>query len=362
MNIRELQKSLQKTMKMNMPLMSESEFATPGEIISTPAYDMNRILSGSLFKGLTGKTFTIFCGPEASYKSGMMAICVAALQKKGYLPVIIDAEGAWTKEWAQRWGIDTDNCLLPDPSPFIADAKRLVSQLIENKDTRKIVLVLDSIGGLIQDKVISDAVDGAPKGDVGGTAKEIKPLLKMIVHLCKSRESIAMASAHFYANTSGYGANEELGGGKYVKLAADIIVSLKKTKKLNKDKEIIGTVINAITLKNRLYPPFSEGIIDIDYVNGLNPYAGIFTRVNKDVESLAVRAGIVVKGGAWLTYGEEKFNGETAFLESINNNKPLRDKMLQDLELWLQKTGYSSTNEEVAAEAIAVEEAEVENE
>ena len=50
-------------------------------------------------------------------------------------------------------------------------------------------------------------------------------------------------------------------------------------------------------------------------------------------------------------------------LRKFKTNPKIIKKMLQDLELWLQKTGYSSTNEEVAAEAVAIEEEiEVENE
>ena len=60
----------------------------------TPAYGLNRVLSGSLYKGVYVGTHTGFVGPEASGKSSTMALFLANAQKKGYLPVVIDAEGA----------------------------------------------------------------------------------------------------------------------------------------------------------------------------------------------------------------------------------------------------------------------------
>ena len=56
--------------------------------------DLNRILSGSLFKSVQVGTHTGLVGPEASGKSSFMALLLADAQKKGYLPVVVDAEGA----------------------------------------------------------------------------------------------------------------------------------------------------------------------------------------------------------------------------------------------------------------------------
>jgi RecA/RadA recombinase len=55
---------------------------------------LNRILSGSLFKGIPEKTMTMLVGPEASFKSSFMCLSMANAQSMGYTPVIIDTEGA----------------------------------------------------------------------------------------------------------------------------------------------------------------------------------------------------------------------------------------------------------------------------
>jgi hypothetical protein len=55
---------------------------------------LNRILTGDLHKGLPEKTLTLLVGPEASFKSSFMALIMASAQKGGYLPIIVDTEGA----------------------------------------------------------------------------------------------------------------------------------------------------------------------------------------------------------------------------------------------------------------------------
>ena len=72
MSIQELKKRLQASCKgTHIALLSESDIATVKEFFPTPSLDLNRILTGSLFKGLASRTFTLIVGPEASFKSSL---------------------------------------------------------------------------------------------------------------------------------------------------------------------------------------------------------------------------------------------------------------------------------------------------
>jgi type IV secretory pathway VirB4 component len=74
-----------------MSVLGESQ---EGEFLNSTAMDLNRILSGTLNKSVKTLTHTGLVGPEASGKSSIMCLMLADAQKKGYLPVVIDAEGA----------------------------------------------------------------------------------------------------------------------------------------------------------------------------------------------------------------------------------------------------------------------------
>ena len=342
MSIQELKKRLQEKCKgSHISILYESDIATIKNFFPTPALDLNRILTGSLFKGLASRTLTLMVGPETSFKSSMMALCAAEAQKQGYTPIIIDTEGAWTSDFVERWGLDSKNIVYMY-EPIVEKVLLLLGQLIDAND-QNVCIIVDSIGGLESQKLIDDAVDGDVKADQGGLARKIKRMLKLILRITKGQDSIAMCSAHMYGSPGQYGPKEEIGGGKFVKLAPDTIIGLTKHKMIDKDKNVIGNTIKATTLKNRLYPPFNEAIIDINYVDGINRIAGMV--------DLAITAGFISKGGAWFTdtVTGEKYHGE------IKVNDAITEDMLKRLDDWVQNTGYSTINKNIEAAAALLE-------
>jgi len=343
MGLAELRDKIQKHSKgMHVSILSQSEIASNREVLYTPAYDLNRILSGSLFKGISNKTFTLFTGPEATGKSSFMCLCLAEAQKQGYTPIIIDTEGAWETNFVERWGMDADN-MLYIYTPWVDKVMVTLGQLIDSGD-QKLAVIIDSIGGLEKIKLVNDSVDGTPKADQGTLQKEIKRMLKMLLFVCKGQQSIAMAAGHYYGSPTSYGNTDEIGGGKFLKMAADVLVALKKyplyeNPNGNSRKEkgaILGNNIKAITLKNRYYPPFQEAVVSIDYRDGINSYAGML--------DLAIKAGLASIGGSWFTINGQKYQGSINALEGLKNDKEILGK----LDKFLEKTGYSTINENVA--------------
>jgi recombination protein RecA len=342
MSIGELRDRLQKASKgTHVSILSESTIATERNWFPTPSYDLNRILSGSLYRGIPSKCLALLVGPEASFKSSMMCLCAVEAQKQGYTVVVIDTEGAWTGDFVSRWGLDAEK-MIYIYTPWIDEIFVLLGDIITAKD-KKLCLVLDSLGGLEKLKLVKDSNDGKAKADQGMLQKEMKRMLKMILNICKGQDSSALMSGHYYGNPTGYGDAEQIGGGKFAKLAPDMIVSLKKTQLYEnptaaaKDRIVIGNQIRAITMKNRFAPPFQEATVQINYHDGINKYAGLV--------DMALTCDIIVKGGAWFTLpGGKKVQGEKAVLEAFAENP---DEILRQLEEIISKTGYSTTNEEL---------------
>jgi recombination protein RecA len=344
MSITDLKNRLQKNVKgTHIEILAESDIAIINTYLDGPSYDINRIISGSLFRGFPEKSVTCLVAPEGVFKSSLMAITAADAQRNGYTPVIIDTEGAFTDEFCRRWGIDTEN-IIYIYTIFVEKITTLLGDILDNQD-QKLFLVLDSLGGLESDKIIRDTTskDRVAKADQGGLARKIKRMLKMFVSVCKSQNSMGMFAGHWYGKPDSYGAAEEIGGGKYVRLAADIIIAMKKTPILKdpnaafKDKVVIGSAINACTLKNRFYPPFQETTVEINYKDGINKYAGLI--------DMALECGVVTKGGAWYTLPDEtKVHGMNKVTEWFSENP---DGILKDLEEALTHTGYSTTNKDI---------------
>jgi hypothetical protein len=113
---------------------------------------------------------------------------------------------------------------------------------------------------------------------------------------------------------------------------------LKKALIKDADKNITGNEITASTLKNRVYPPFQEATINIDYQKGIQPYAGLI--------DLGIKAGIITKGGSWYSYGDVKLGqGADKATESLKDYP----QVLEDINTWLETTKYSSVNENLKA-------------
>jgi recombination protein RecA len=314
-------------------ILSESEIATINNWYDTPCYDMNRITSGSLYKGFPEKSMVVLAGPEASFKSSMACLSMAQAQRAGYTCVLIDTEGAWEQGFCRRWGLDLSK-VIHLYTGWTEKVLEVVSNIQDSEEERYFI-VIDSLGKIDRKKMYDDALAGDPKADQGLLQKEIKKILKMLQDIVKVQNSNVFLTAHFYGNPAGgsYGIDvETLGGGKYLRLAPDIIYSFKKLKKLDDNKQIIGSLVKGICLKNRYAPPFQEFIVDIDYKHGVDK--------NANMVQLALDAGVIKQGGAWFTLPDgSKVQGM--------GNIEVNQSMLDEIEKYIQSSGYSSVNTEV---------------
>ncbi|KXB08915.1 hypothetical protein AKJ59_00160 [candidate division MSBL1 archaeon SCGC-AAA385M02] len=278
----------------------------------------------------------LLVGAETCFKSSMAALSLARAQEQGYQCIVLDSEGAWSSDFVQRWGIDPDNVIHSYVS-FVEQAIDVVGSLLDEEGP--FFIVLDSIGSLETKKLEEEAkAKGDVKNDMGQLQKRIKRLLKLLLSVAKSKNSTVLLTGHLYASQSMYGSPDEINGGRFVKLAPDIIISLKKSKifdGVTKDKKVIGNQIKAITTKNRFYPAFAETVVDIDYTNGVNRYSNL--------EKLAGEAGIIKRSGAWYT------NTKTGAKVQGNNKigELIDEETLQELEQYVQSTGYSTINKEM---------------
>lgn len=343
--------SIEQLKKLLLEKSKGSLISTVGEDVTrdwfvTPALDLNRILSGSLYKSVQSGCHVVLCGPEASGKSSFMALLLADAQKKGYLPIIIDAEGNWDRSFISRWGIDPENVLII-PSLWIEDIMVELARLIE-EGYEKMAIVVDSIGAIESRKLVDDGVAGDVKADQGTLQKKLKRMLKMLVGIAKFQDSVVFSAGHFYGNPTGYGSPEMLGGGKYYRLSADVIISLKKSaiyefpeeKTVAKKGHIIGNSITAATLKNRKHPPFLEATVEIDYKKGVNEFAGLI--------DIAFDMGLIkTKGAGWYEFDKLniKAQGKSNLINEVLVNH--KKEFLEIVEEYLKTTGYSNINKDL---------------
>lgn len=346
----ELQKSIKKAVKgAHVSVLSESDIAVNRFWIETPALDLNRILSGSLFKGIQSRNLLALVGPEHSMKSSMMVLCMAAAQKQGKKCIIIDTEGGVNDEFCRRWGLNPDETLYIY-TPWIHEVKSVIAQIKETGE-EDWVIGIDSVGGLDRYKSQVDALAGEPKADQGLLQKEIRGVLKLLLNICIGQNSIGIVNGHLYGKPSSVPMPDQIGGGKAMKLFPSILVTLKKEimhETSAKTSPVIGNKITATTVKNRIYPPYQKATVMLDYKNGLNELGGIM--------ELAIEAGLVDVAGSWYSYKNERLG--QGIINAMEGLKRFPD-ILKELDKWLETTGYSKVSTEVKEAVEIIEEEEV---
>ena len=184
MKLKDLKKRIEKNVKgVHVSVLADSNIAAERDWIQSPCYDLNRIISGSFYKGIPNKIVVAIVGPEASMKSSFMVLCMVEAQKQGYTPVIIDTEGGINNIFCERWGLDIDKCLYIY-TPWVEEVIALLGQLYhDDKKTPapKYIVGVDSIGNLKRKKVLKDAKEGKHKQDQGLLQKDLKTMYSLLL-------------------------------------------------------------------------------------------------------------------------------------------------------------------------------------
>jgi recombination protein RecA len=334
-----LQSGINKNVKgIHASVLADSDIATDRYWIKTPAMDLNRILSGSLNRGIQSRNLVGIVGPEHTFKSSFMMLCMSEAIKQGKKAVIIDTEGGLNAEFCARWGVDKEQVFYTY-TPFVSEVRSVLAQIRETGE-ENLIIGLDSVGGLDRKKQFDDAAKGEMKADQGLLQKEIRSMLKQFLNICIGQNSIGIATGHMYGKPSSVPMPDQVGGGKAMKLFPSILISLYKTSiyadKNDKKSAVIGSEIKASTLKNRYYPPFQTATVQMNYIEGIKPYAGML--------DLGLKADIVKKAGSWYSYGDERLGqGELNALEGLAEFP----EILDELDNWLADTGYSTVSKEI---------------
>ena len=341
----DLKDSINKKVKgVHVSVLADSDITSNRFYVKTPAYDLNRILSGSLYSGIPSRNLIAIVGPEHTMKSSFMVLCMAEAQKKGYKPVIIDTEGGITDEFCKRWGLDPEGVLYVY-TPWISEVKSIIAQIKDSGD-EEFIIGVDSVGGLDRLKSFDDAKAGLPKADQGLLQKEIRSTLKLLLNVCVVQNSVGIVCGHMYGMPSMIPMPDQIGGGKAMKLFPSIIISLKKAV-IKDGTDIVGSEITATTLKNRMYPPFQQAKVMLNYKDGIEPCAGLI--------ELGVEAGIIQKGGSWYSaQGERIGHGYEKAVKTLND----MPNIIEDIDNWLKNSGYSSINKQLEQANTLLEEAE----
>ncbi len=277
---------------------------------STGNHVLNKIISGSFYRGIPQGRLICFTGPAATGKSFLAGNCIREAQKEGALVVVLDSEQSLDDNFVANLGVDPTKNYLYSSVNTIPEAKRTVSKVLkgyreefgdDNPEALKVLIVLDSLDMLMTETEQDNFDKGVSKGDQGQRNKQLKQMLREFVNNIKRLNVSIIVTAQVYRN-------QDLLNGEGLWIVADAVrYSLSQIVMLTKLKLKVGGEVEGIRMKcegykTRFTKPFQTVTIEVPYDTGMNPYNGLL--------EVAIEMGVVEQKGAWCNFGEEKWNGK----------------------------------------------------
>lgn len=324
MKLHDVFKSLHK--ETGMDPIADSPFAKVKDFLSTNSLALNRICSGSVYKGIPQGRVTCLFGENSSGKSLIAYMTAINALKEGKIDhvVIIDSEGGVLNKTFEDSGIDLSRIQYM-PVKSVEDCSVKMTKLYNmfdqchaeyladpdnNEDIRALV-ILDSFGALTAEKQLKDALDKDKMvADQGISAKMRNALIRGLMMKVVTSNVGLICINHTYSGPEMFPSKiKNMSGGEGVKYASHLIVQCEKllikaaddtfltgseTEDVDKLKGFYkGNKLKFFTVKNRTVAPGYNTTVYIDFKNGLSKYDGLVEDAIKFGFLEEVRGGYV---------------------------------------------------------------------
>lgn len=328
MSFDEVYAKLSKKTKDRLKLASE----ITREILPTASVKLNKDLGGGFGKGRQ----TVVWGNKSAGKTSMLLQTIADAQKRGDVCAWVDAEGTYDAEWATGLGVDNEKLIMSESKSIDA----VTADVIDFMNAEIDLVIVDSISALIPstyfEKDGSDEMKQGLEGtkQIGTVSKELAVAVNKFNYANKSTALVLISQLR--NKIGSYGAMADMVGGEAMKFFSSTIVKLWSS--ASEKEQIVGEVtrgdriikkpvgrpVNYTITYNKLGPPNLTGSYDFYY-------AGDNIGIDQvgEIVDLAEEAGVIHKGGAWYSYGDQKFQGRAKMVEYLKDNVAIREEIEQ---------------------------------
>ncbi|MES1241466.1 MAG: recombinase RecA [Acidobacteriota bacterium] len=261
-----------------------------------------------------GRVVEVF-GPESSGKTTLALSVVAQAQKRGGVAAFIDAEHALDAEYARKLGVDIDNLLVSQPDSG-EQALEIAEMLVRSNAVD--VLVVDSVAALVPKAELEGEMGDS---HVGLQARLMSQALrKLTAIVAKSRTCMIFINQIREKIGVMFGNPETTTGGRALKFYSSVRVDIRRIASLKDGEEVTGSRAKVKIVKNKCAAPFRQAEFDIDYGEGIS-------RLGELID-LGVEHKMVVKSGAWYSYGDLRLGqGRDNSKNFLRENPDLADEL-----------------------------------
>ena len=265
-----------------------------------------------------GRIIEIY-GPESSGKTTLTLHAVAEEQKKGGVCAFVDAEHALDPQYARKLGVDLDELLISQPDTG-EQALEIVDTLVRSGAVN--MIVVDSVAALTPKSEL--------EGDMGDSSVGVHARLmsqamrKLTGSISRSNCMVVFINQIRMKIGVMFGSPETTTGGNALKFYSSVRLDIRRIGAIKDRDEVVGNQTRVKVVKNKVAPPFKQVEFDIMYGEGISKMGELL--------DLGVKAGIVEKSGAWMSYGDERIgqgreNAKTYLRENPRIAYEIEDKI-----------------------------------
>jgi len=254
-----------------------------------------------------GRVVEIY-GPESSGKTTLTLQVVAEMQKVGGTCAFVDAEHALDVQYASKLGVNLADLLISQPDTG-EQALEITDALVRSGSVD--LIVVDSVAALVPKAEIEgemgDSLPGLQARLMSQALRKLTATIKktncMVIFINQIRMKIGVM----------FGNPETTTGGNALKFYSSVRLDIRRIGQIKEREETVGNQTRVKVVKNKVAPPFKQVEFDIMYGEGISKVGELI--------DLGVKAGIVEKSGAWLSYngdriGQGRENAKTYLKEN----------------------------------------------
>lgn len=267
--------------------------------------------------GIPLRRFTQIDGVESSGKT-TLALSIAKNAIKEHEILYIDAEQTLDFDYARRIIGEFDSSKFTMIQPETAEqALEIAENGVHSKQFG--LIVLDSVGALIPQKVLDDDLTDA---NVALVARIMTKFLGRTAFTVRSNDVAFLFINQVRAKIGSYVASFEVPGGYALKHILSLRISLNKAEDIKMDKEVVGINTRFTVRKNKLASPFKSFILPIMFGKGIDTL--------RDTVMFAEFLGILDRRGPYYFFdGETLGQGLVNSMSYLEEHKETLDKIVE---------------------------------
>ena len=309
---------------------------------------LNRIISGSFFKGIPQGRVTGLVGPAQAGKSFLASNIMVSAQHEGAHILAIDSENALDEIFVSAIGVDVKDNYTYVAVSTIPQVTKVVSAFLKgykeeydtDPDAPQVLIVIDSLDMLMTETELDHFSKGVTKGDQGQRNKQLKAMLRTFVQSIKQLNVSIIVTDQVYRNQDVMNGEGVWMIKEAVKYSLSQIILLTKLKlKDTGSTEVKGIRMKCEGYKTRFAKPFQKVVIEVPYDEGMNPYSGLV--------EVGLELDIIAKKGSRYVFTDNTNETASWYAKDIADHA---DAILEKAEkldkAFLLATGVSDDDEE----------------